>query len=287
VIASLPALDENNHSRITREQDMRFLPVGAAFSHSVNSTINNLKFAFHVSWPWMVVLLPINILTQIYLLSHPIVPGQMPELNTILVFLAIVLSSMLVFASIAVSWHRYILLDEVPQGLARLRMDGPVLRYFGNSILIVICSFLVAFAAMIPLGMIAAGLSLVSKGLGFAMAILFYIVCVLWLMGIAARWSIKLVSVALGRRDFGMSMAWAATRENQMRIIGLYVLFFLVAFLLALVFGGLTFFMLQNANVLALCVGMAVQMVFKWITTIWGVTLLTSLYGFFVENREF
>jgi len=33
--------------------------------------------------------------------------------------------------------------------------------------------------------------------------------------------------------------------------------------------------------------GLSLQIVFNWIFTIMGVTLLTSLYGFFVEKREF
>jgi len=35
-----------------------------------------------------------------------------------------------------VNWHRYILLDEVPHGMERLRLDATVWRYVGNILLI-------------------------------------------------------------------------------------------------------------------------------------------------------
>jgi len=34
-------------------------------------------------------------------------------------------------------------------------------------------------------------------------------------------------------------------------------------------------------------VGTVLQMAVNWIFTIFGITILTSLYGFFVENRDF
>jgi hypothetical protein len=48
------------------ETDMRTLPVLAAFNHVLRSTINNLGFAWHLSWPWMIVIMPLNILAGIY-----------------------------------------------------------------------------------------------------------------------------------------------------------------------------------------------------------------------------
>ena len=37
----------------------------------------------------------------------------------------------------------------------------------------------------------------------------------------------------------------------------------------------------------ALFLSLAIQIVFNWIVTVMGVTLLTSLYGYFEEKREF
>jgi DMSO reductase anchor subunit len=94
---------------------MRTLPIGAAFGHSINSTINNLKFALHLSWPWLVVLLPVSVFTNVYFQLHPIERNSMPDAQSIFLGLLSGAIEIGVFASIAVAWHRYILKDEVPQ----------------------------------------------------------------------------------------------------------------------------------------------------------------------------
>jgi hypothetical protein len=39
--------------------------------------------------------------------------------------------------------------------------------------------------------------------------------------------------------------------------------------------------------IVGLSLAVAIQVMVNWVATILGVTLLTSLYGFFVEGREF
>ena len=53
---------------------MRILPVMAAFGHVVRSTINNASFAWSLSWPWMIVIIPVNIVAQLY--GFSIEPGM-------------------------------------------------------------------------------------------------------------------------------------------------------------------------------------------------------------------
>ncbi len=269
---------------------MRKLPVGAAFGHSVNSTINNLKFAFHVSWPWMLALLPVSVISNVYLELHPIEPKTMPSPGLFAALFAVSIFQVVAFASIAVAWHRYILKDEIPQGFAeRLRMDWTVWRYVGNTILLglrigglMILGELafVPGALLLSASKAAGGIVLLLTALGF----LYYL---FWLIGAFARWSVKLVGIALGRNDFFMRDAWAITEGSHWEILGLYLLFFLSALGVGLVFFGVTYGAALSGNVLVLIVTMALQTVINWGFTIWGVTLLTSLYGFFVEGRSF
>jgi uncharacterized membrane protein len=102
----------------------------------------------------------------------------------------------------------------------------------------------------------------------------------------AYRLSVKLPAVALGRTDFGLGEAWAATDGNFWQLLGLILMFIacvviagLGVFLFSMLFGALGTFGL------ALAVG--IQVLVNWVATILGVTLLTSLYGFFVEGRNF
>jgi hypothetical protein len=268
---------------------MRTLPVGAAFSHSINSTINNLKFAFHVSWPWLIVLLPVSIFTNVYFQLHPFQPNTVPDVQSSLLALLSAVIEIVVFASIAVAWHRYILKDEVPQSIGqRLRVDSVVLRYVGNTILIWLRMLAMWLLAALPL-LIVAGASAVSKtlvallGIVWAIGALVYLV---WLIGAAGRWSVKLVSVAVGN-DIPMREAWSKTDGSHWQIVGLYVLFAMCAIGVGAVLAGFAYVGGSRGNMPVLIVAMAAQTMVNWFFTIWGVTLLTSLYGFFVEKREF
>lgn len=64
------------------------------------------------------------------------------------------------------------------------------------------------------------------------------------------------------------------------------LLFFICLFLVGLVMLLLTYLIAQ-LGMLGLSVLLAIQVAVNWVATILGVTLLTSLYGFFVEGREF
>lgn len=269
---------------------MRTLPVGAAFSHSVNSTINNLKFAFHVSWPWMIALLPVSVISNVYFQLNPIDPRTMPPPSTGLLLFALSVFEIIGFASIAVAWHRYILKDEMPQGIAqRLRMDSVVWRYVGNTILVWLRLFGMILLGYLPfiLGIVLMAVSKVLGGIVLAVTGVAFLVYLVWIIGAAGRWSVKLVGVALGREDFRMKDAWTATDGSHWQIVGLYVLFALCLIGVGFAFLGVTYAAATSGNLLFLIIIMAIQTVINWVFTIWGVTLLTSLYGFFVEKREF
>ncbi|NMD08181.1 MAG: hypothetical protein GYA66_09400 [Phyllobacteriaceae bacterium] len=261
---------------------MRKLPVGAAFGHVLQSTVNNLGFAWHLSWPWLLVILPLNLFAGIYGIGDSLSPDQ-ASAGAVLTSLVIGLLSMFAFASIAVSWHRYILLDEVPKGWARLRADNTVWRYFGNTILI----FLAIIAGLIPVAILAAIFLAVLGNFGAVFAVPLYLAAALYSMSAFYRLSVKLPAVALERQDIHMRDAWAATRDNTWQMIGLAMLFLLCAVALAIVIGLVSWLLAQSGASFLLLVSLAVQITLNWVLTIMGVTLLTSLYGFFIEQRDF
>jgi hypothetical protein len=262
---------------------MRLLPVTDAFQHALRSTTNNFGFAWYVSWPWMAVLLPILLIGNIYIFTAS---GGDPEqigaaAGTTSILMALI--NALAFSSIAVNWHRYVLLDEVPQGPQRLRLDDTVWRYFGNTLLI----FLIIFGASFVVSFVFVLLAALIGTFGNALAIL--VIAVLGLLGISAfyRLGIKLPAVALYRRDFGLKDAWQASAGNGWRVLGVALLYFLTAF-----GAGLALWIVSAAigfvgGIAALAVLIAIQLVVSWVLTILGVTMLTSLYGFFVERRNF
>jgi hypothetical protein len=262
---------------------MRPLPVTAAFTHALNSTIRNLSFAWYASWPWLAVLLPILIVGNIYVFTKT--GGDPARLDAASATTGLIMAFMeaLAFASIAVNWHRYVLLDEVPQGAQRLRLDDTAWRYFGNMLVIFLIIFGLGFAATFVL-------ALLGLALGTAVVIVTSVaLAALAFIGLSVfyRLGIKLPAVALGRGGFGFRDAWRVTAGNGWRILGLALLYLATALIAAvpvwLVSAAFEFL----GGIVALALIVAVRTLASWLFTILGMTLLTSLYGFFVEGRDF
>lgn len=262
---------------------MRKLEVVSAFSHSISSVRNNFGFAFRVSWPWMVFLLPFNIAEHIYLLLHPMVDPKKADFQTLSIVIGYGLLSTLAFSSIAVMWHRYILLDEIPSGWARLRLDSKVFRYIGNVILMSLFGIIAGvifgiFYAIVALSLGKTGLLiLVPATIAFGFALISY----------AFALGIKLPSVAIGRRDFSFSDVLQKTNGNFWQFIGLGLLMFISLIGVALVLGIVTYVLASTGSQTVLFVSFVLQLCINWIIAIWNVTILTSLYGYFVEDRNF
>lgn len=262
-------------------QMARQLPAGACISHAISSVRNNIAYAFRISWPWYAVVFVINL--AVGFVSESLIGD--PTVNTggsLALQLIVLLVNLVSFASIAVNWHRYILLDQVPAGGEILRLDGLTWRYLGNLVLIWLI-FFVGFFVCIFVLQILANLSTLTAILAFFLglaALLFAVISVY-------RLSVKLPAVAIGRHDFSLGNAWAATRGNGQPLL-LVVLFMLLLSLGALLVAGVVFFVLISINaIIGVVIGVVVLTVLTWLLSIFGITLLTSFYGFFVEGRDF
>jgi len=268
---------------------MRQLQVFATVNHVIRSTLHNIGFAFHVSWPWMLVLLPINLAVNLYAVNATLLGTPVTDPKLIAGAIALFLATTVAFASIAVSWHRYILRDEIPEGWARLRLDGIVWRYIGNTYLIMLIIWLAAiviggglFGGAALLGV--AGGEAASKGLWF-LAVIVAVGLAVYSIPVVFRLMIKLPAVALGRRDYRIADAWKDSAGNNWRILGFALI---IGVLLALL-GGLSSLLalgLSELGFAGISVSLIVQVAVNWIGTIMGVTMLTSLYGVFHEGRE-
>lgn len=259
----------------------RKLPVGTCIRHAVNSVRNNISYAFRISWPWYGAIVVLSIAN--FALLGVLAAGGNLDLTPFGVVL-LVAASLVAFAAIAVNWHRYILLDEVPKGGDIFRLDGKTWRYLGNLFLV---AFILSIISTFTIGpLIALAVGLYSYAV-IAVMIIIGLIVFLFMAIFSVRLSVKLPAVALGRQDFSFSHALAATRGNTPQ------LFLLVLFQLALAI-GVSLFMLfleyltvSIHPIFGFIVGLLVQLFLNWILLIFGITILTSLYGFFVEQRDF
>lgn len=273
------SFDEPNAKR---DVMTRTLPAGACISHAINSVRNNIAYAFRISWPWYLVIILLGLGAG--MLAERASGGN-PEANpgsTLPIYLGLGLFNLLAFASIAVNWHRYILLDEVPAGSGLFRLDDKTWRYFGNVLLISLILIAVSTLVVLPLVFLGSLMN-ASVLLGFlAVAAAFCLIGPLFF-----RLSIKLPAIALGRRDFSLSHALAATRGNGLPLFLVFLFEIAAALGMILVLLLLVFIAGAVSEMLAFALGTVLQILVNWIFTIFGITVLTSLYGFFVEGRDF
>lgn len=262
----------------------RQLPAGTCIRHAIDSVRNNLAYAFRISWPWYLFVIPLIIVLNL-LLSYA-AGGNLAEAPGLSAMNSLISGLLMgfAFASIAVNWHRYILLDEVPDASGILRVDDKVWRYFGNMLLIFVILVAAGTVIGIPLGIIG-GIAL-ANALDYFPIFLLIVMLPLILM-LALRLSVKLPAIALGRGDFGLKDAMSVTRGNFLPIF-LVALFEVALFLGALLLIGAVSYALHPLSpTLAMAVAFALQFATNWIITIFSITVLTSLYGFFVEGRDF
>lgn len=264
---------------------MRKLHVFPAVKHVLLSTINHFGFAFHISWPWMLALLPLNVAVNLYMVSVTLAGAPAYDPYLISLSLMLLVASTVAFSSIAVSWHRYILVDEIPHGWKRLRVDGIVWRYVGNTLLIILIMFGIGFVGGFLLAIIAGILTAtLSQNFGFLVVVPIAAAGVAFGITSTFRLMTKLPAVALGRRDYTLGYAWRDTAGNFWPILGYALLIFIVL----AVIGGLVSALaipLSELGFAGISVSLLFQLAVNWFGTIVGVTMLTSLYGIFYEGR--
>jgi hypothetical protein len=183
--------------------------------------------------------------------------------------------SLVIFSSIAVNWHRYILLDEVTASEKIFRLDRPVWRYAGRTLLIMLVTlvpviiFSTVFIAAVP-------------NLGPLLVVPFFVAGI-YIM----RMSVALPAVALERKDFGIGPALQVTQGNNLQFAALLALNALILIATFLVLGIILAIVgsinMTVARILAVVLSVPVNL----FLSLFSVSLLSSLYGFFVEQRKF
>lgn len=266
---------------------MRKLPVMAALTHALKSTWHNLPFAFHASWPWLLVLIPLNLYFNDGIsdfdptTTDPVKQAEM--IKAVLTFYAVSAVSMIIYSSIGVTWHRYILQDEMPQGTARLRLDATVWRYVGNTLLVAVLVIL----SILPLAMIfSVALTMLGAPLQVVMPV-YIALALLIALPVTYRFSLKLPAVAIGNKNFRFGDGWSITRGNMPQLIGLGVAVFAMLTALGFLLGGIEHVVQSVLGSTAVFIFNILRQLLAWIVAIFTITLLTSLYGFFVEKRDF
>lgn len=245
------------------------------FRHSLSMVLRNFGRALHIyAVPWLIAVAAVFLVVLAAGLPFDMLGGGVAEpvdastAKLVLVFFAMFVIIVLTSLWIAVAWHRYVLLEETPQGVMPPIHQDRIAAYFGRGLLLflaflipgAILAFLIATLVQISVG------SAIFFGaiLGFALAVLFY------------RLSVILPAAALGKK-----MSFSDALETTKGATG------------PIVVAGICFLILQivtnfAASLLAFIplVGFLASILTAMFLTMVGISILTTLYGVYVEKRE-
>lgn len=241
------------------------------FRHSFNLVMANLDQALRLS----LVLYIAQSLFTIYGFFNP--PEMMdfegteiPVMDVGSVLPNLVLGVLAVIASlwIAVAWHRFALTGEHTNGWLPSFHGSEVMGYLGRSIMIGLLVVFGLVIASIPVGLISLGL----PALGGLSALL--------LIGLAAylffRLGVMLPAAALGEK-LTLGQAWEASKGESATIIVLSLIVVGASVIIQLP----SLFNDDPSSV----INLVYSLVVNWFATIVGISVLTTLYGHFVEHR--
>lgn len=240
------------------------------FSHSLRQVMDNLGPALKVSGVLYLVQVGITILLGYAMVSAGMgMMGGGMGLGMVLVLVVTLITGIW----IAVAWHRYVLLGEEPVGYVPPFMGERMGQYFIKSLLI----GLVLLVLGMILGMIVGTLfgRLMMGGPFFAMLLMAVLVQVP-LIFLGLRMAAGLPGTALGN-DLPFMAGWQATAGEWQPLLQLSVIMALALWAVNLitwfVFGGFGLL----ANIWQLLAG--------WPVTMVGLSILTTLYGHYIEKR--
>ena len=204
---------------------------------------------------------------------------EMPENLGMVVIVQVlaVVGSIIAGAWLAVVWHRFVLLEEYPNGAVPPFQGDLVTRY--------VLRLVVIFCVMIGIGLVGglatAMFAAIVPFVGVVMGAGLIVVMILF----SVRLSVMLPAAAVGIA-MGVSEAWNKTQDSQWSLFGGTVLIAILSTLLAIpalilmyVFGVL------EATEISV-IQIAINVVFGWIATMLTVSLATTIYGVAVEGRE-
>ncbi len=247
---------------------MRKLPPLKAVSHALRSVITYRMAGIRIGIVWIAILFALDAAELLLFGFDPERTRDGPA-RTFDFISAI--TGFVAFSSIAVNWHRFILRDELLTANS-LRLDTLVLRYIGNSLL----TFLAGFA---PFAVIVTIVAFLPRT---AMIVLLpaSVLAGAFIMIL----SLKLPAVALGRRDFSFGDALKSSEGNFWQIAAVFLLNALVILLPLYALASL---LRQASPATAAAAGLVLSVPLNLFLALFSVSVLTSLYGFFIEKRDF
>lgn len=242
------------------------------FLHAVRLVFNQVNGALRISAALYIVSAVISGFGYMSAFGGTTAPGAMPNYSWAF-FLTAVISGFL-YLWIAVAWHRYVLLDEMPSSPVPPFHSDRVLAYLGRMLQI----GLIVLAIAIVVGFINGMLAMATGG-NFVILMLGTVVILTVALLISYRLAPVFPGAAVGR-PVGVGEAWRATAGASGDFIVLAVVSAIASVVVdlpAYVFGQ------SSVGIILSLVWLSIT---AWVKLMVGVSILTAIYGVYVEKRS-
>jgi hypothetical protein len=244
--------------------------------HVVQQVFGNLGSAARITLPLLALPYLIFLGTNADLVSQmaqPIDPGAAqlptPDVNILGIVLTVV-TGLIGWLWAAVSWHRFVLLEEYPSGLLPTFRGDRLISYLGASLIIGLIVLLASMIMGLGIGLVTAILQ------NMAIAFILGVGLVFGISWIAARVGLILPSAAIGER-LRVGESWSATAPVSSQIILPIIVIALVSTVV-----GQAVVLIFGTTV----VGLLLSAVVSWLQLLVNLALMTTLYGNLIEGRQ-
>lgn len=250
------------------------------FLHSVRMVFGNLGPALRISGllylAYMLVngYFLLNFSDDLMELQNIMAAGRVPEVlpNGLILTLALnFVVSLLTSLWIAVLWHRFVLLAQIPETVIPPFYTGAVLTYLGKTIQLSLLLALVGVAIGMLLGFAVGPLLGPFAGTAIPLTLLGV------LLYLSYRLGLIFPAVALSK-TMAFKTSWEKTKAASGAIAQLAVIAVIFAILIQIPSN-------MNPDPTSV-INLAYSYAVGWIAMMVGISVLTTLYGIYVEGRD-
>lgn len=270
----------------------------AILRHGVRSVLNNALATLRISWPWLIIFAVIfsvlfYMVKQSGFGTTPLEPERGAGTFSFSILIGAIVY-LIGFSSIAVNWHRYILLDEFPSVSGSLRLDGLVWQYLVRAIAAVFLTFLIILVPLIIVAMVAPALILPPTSTGGGENSPFGAAPILWIgqailtsfiTAIFFRFGLALPATAVGRPEIGIFDSWRRTGGLFGSLLMIAAGTAVMQLIAQVAIEGVTLALVAINLVFGMIISVLLSIIVTWFFTFLGITLLTTLYGHIVQKR--
>lgn len=257
------------------------------FTHSLRMIFDNLAAALKVSAVLYIIQFVVvsyfmltysDIILELIKFSQNPDPAKiLPDIPSGFVGAVILTGGVFLVTSfwIAVMWHRYILRNETTSAVVPTFRPNEIMAYFGKTVQLVLILFVVYVGTMLIAGLV---IGLFAQVLGQpVLGLLFRVAVGLSVQYFLYRFSAVLPSAALAM-PITFKEAWVKTAPASGAILGLAAIIVVFTQLVQIP-------SMLNPDPTS-AINIAYEFVLGWIVMLLGVSILTTLYGIYIEGRE-